>query len=156
MADNVKLDITELDKLIRLFKNDKTVTRVGVLSTTTARSGEGSEQNDNASVGAASEFGTTKTVRRSWLRVPLIENFSQYLEKTELITDSLLAETMKSGKLSGFMRIIGKIAEKVVSDGFQTAGFGKWAMWKNGYTNRTGQILIDTTQLSKSVTSDVK
>ena len=155
MADQVHIDTTILDGLLRTLNQTLPVVRVGVLGNTANRDTLKGGSN-NAEVGAAHEFGTSKLPRRSFLRVPLNEHLSEYIEKAGGYSEDTLKEVISNGSIRPWLEQIAKIAKAVVLDSFHTAGFGKWAPWKGNYSSRTGQILIDTTQLVKSITSDVK
>ena len=113
----------------------------------------------NAEVGAAHEFGSInkKLPKRSWLRTPITEHLMAYLQKSGQLNRETIKQVIEDRSIRKFMKTIGEIAEKVIQDGFSTAGFGKWAQWKSGkYQNNTGQILIDSGRLSRAVNSRVK
>lgn len=152
MADTIEVDLKGLDQLIKSLKGKLPVVRIGILGNGQSRQGTTS----NAAIGAAHEFGTSKLPIRSWLRVPLMDNLNKYLEKSGLFKDDLLKQFIKAGSIIPIMQKIAVVAENVVADGFGSNGFGKWAPWKGNYQSNSGNILDDTGQLKRSVTSDVK
>lgn len=152
MADKVQVDTKELDKIIRLFGMKMPITRVGIIGNNT-RKGTGPS---NADIGAAHEFGSTKVPKRSWLLMPLTSKLQGEVEKSKDLDESSLKEAVKEGSLVRWFKTLGILGEKIIQEAFRTGGFGKWKQWSKGYSNRTGQILVDTQQLRNSVTSDVK
>ncbi len=150
MSD-VKVNTDGLDKLLKALKNAPTV-KVGILGDSATRgSGTGNKVMNNASIGAIHEFG-----RRSFLRVPIAEHIDQRLQEAGLFDKETLNQLLKTGSMKKIMQKVGIIAEGIVSDAFATGGFGKWPGWAPGYTNNTGMILVDTTQLRNSITSQVE
>lgn len=157
MGDGVQLNTTALDGLLRALRQKLPVVRVGILGSTASRtSGEKSNGPNNAEVGAAHEFGTSKMPQRSFLRVPLNDNLNTAVSLAGGYDDDTLKEVIKLGSIKPWLEKIAKVAEGVVLDAFNTAGFGKWKPWSTGYSNTTGTLLVDTTQLRDSITSDVK
>lgn len=144
------LESQPLDRLIRVLSEKLPVARVGVLATGRT------DDSNNAEVGAAHEFGTSTVPQRSFLRMPIMEKFDGELEKSGAFNEDMLKEVVKSGTIRTWMQKIAKIGERIVLDALATGGFGKWKPWKPGYSNQTGQILVDTQQLKNAITSDVK
>lgn len=150
MAESLKID--GLDEILKALKNPPRV-RIGVLGKG-ARPGS---QTDNATIGAAHEFGTATLPRRSFLRVPLADNLGERLENSGILDKTAITrELIETGSVRGFMQVVAITAEEVVQDAFATGGNGKWKQWSNpNYTNNTGMILLDTQQLRESITSEV-
>ena len=74
-----------------------------------------------------------------------------------MFTQDELLEVVKEGTMLPWLKKLAVIGEKIVLEAFATGGDGKWPKWKTkGYKNNTGQILVDTTQLRDSITSDIK
>ena len=153
--NTIQIDVAGLDKLIRIFKQRMPTAKVGILGRTANRKGETSGPT-NADIGAALEFGSSKVPQRSFLRMPLNTYLNEYLEKSKAFDEKTLKEVMKYGNILSWMTKIAVVAEAVVIDAFNSAGFGKWAPWSQNYHNKTGTILVDTTQLRGSITSEVK
>lgn len=151
MASPVTTETQNLDRLIRSLAKTPVI-RVGILGDKDSRSGAA---DSNATVGAAHEFGTSRMPRRSFLLEPLKDQFSKYLEKYNAFDDDTLKEVVKSGSLTIWMKKLAAIAETVVLDAFHNNGFGKWKPWSPGYSNKSGQLLVDTQQLVRSITSEV-
>lgn len=155
MNDPLKVDVVDLNvkKLIQALK-EPAVVRVGILGSKAGRKGK---VPSNAVVGAAHEFGTSIHPRRSFLFDPLREKLQQYVEKSKAFTDDVVKQVIAEKSMIVWLRKLGVIAESVVLDAFATGGFGKWVPWKSKqYKNNTGQLLLDTTQLRNSITSDVR
>lgn len=170
------LNSKSLDGLLKVLKGDMKRVRVGILGGKTTRNdapvdGGSSinatkksgapktnfEVSTNAAVGAIHEFGTDKMPMRSFLRVPIAENLQKRLESSGAFGPDELARVVKETSFLPWLQRIGAVAERIVSDAFDTGGFGKWPKWKTkGYTSNTGQVLVDTQQLRNSITSDVK
>lgn len=154
MADDTELKTQGLDKLIKAFKGKLPVARVGIIGTSeNSRSGGGLT---NAMIGAKHEFGALGMPMRSFLRIPIAENMQSFLGKSGAFTKEVLKDVIKTGSLVPWLTKIGIVGEAIVAEGFASNGFGKWAPWRGSYQSRTGNILVDSTQLKNSITSDVK
>lgn len=177
MSDNddaFTLNTKNLDGMLKALKNNLSRARVGILGGKSIRNNApiagGKSLNaaskapsgkinvtTNAAVGAIHEFGTNNMPQRSFLRVPISENLQKNLESSGAFTDDELKIVVKEASLVPWLQRVAAIAEKIVSDAFDTGGFGKWPKWKTpGYKNNTGQLLVDTQQLRNSITSEVK
>lgn len=148
-------DDRALEQLIKsLGSTNAPVGRIGVLGGKTTRQTVGPT---NAEIGAKHELGLDGMPVRSWLLVPLIDNLQKYLDQSKAFTPKALRTVIKQGSIKPWLEKAMTVAELVVAEGFASGGFGKWAAWKTkGYTNNTGDILVDTKQLRDSVTSEVK
>lgn len=156
MSETVTLKVEGLDKLLKALKAKPPTTRVGILGDKAVRE---KSKSSNADVGAAHEFGAPARgiPQRSFLRVPISEKLSKEMENSGALDKKVLADVIRSGSVLPWMKKIAVLAEGIVSDAFDTAGFGKWKGWKNpNYTNNANQILVDTQQLRNSITSEVK
>lgn len=155
MGENdTDINVKGLEKLAKALKMKPPVARVGILGNSSARK-EGSGPS-NAEIGAAHEFGTSKLPMRSFLRIPISENLNAYLESSGLLDKKAMADVVTQGSLRPWVEKMAIVAEGIVIEGFHTGGFGRWAPWKTpGYENNTGMILVDTTQLRDSITSEV-
>lgn len=165
MSDKVTINLTGLDALAKAFKGKLPVVKIGILGNSDSRTAQvqgldgnfTTESSSNTTIGAAHEYGTTSIPQRSFLRVPLMDHLDKAIEKSGLKKQDYLKEVIKTKSILVWMKQVAIIAEAVVKEGFLTRGYGKWAPWKNpGYSNNTGQVLMDTTQLSKSITTEVK
>lgn len=172
--DAVKLDTRNLDGVLKALKENMSRVRVGILGGKNIRNnvnvGGGRSVNagksspkgkfnvtTNAAVGALHEFGVPgKLPVRSFLRMPISENLGKELENSGAFKEDALRQVVKEKSLLPWLHRIAIVAEKIVSDAFETGGFGKWPKWKGSYTNNTGMVLVDTQQLRKSITSEVK
>lgn len=159
MSEETTLKVDGLEKLLKALKAKPPVARVGILGDKSTRSGGGGGQPTNAEVGAAHEFGAPARglPARSFLRVPISENLQKEMEKSQAFDEQVLSEVIKSGSVLAWMQKIAILAEGIVSDAFDSKGFGKWPSWSSpNYTNNAGQVLVDTKQLRESITSEVK
>lgn len=137
-----------LQKIIKAFKGKPCYARVGILADTNARS----DGQSNAQIGAANEFGSVHVPVRSFLRVPIEENASAYLENSRGFSEDTLKAVVKTASFKPWAEVIGETGLQIVQDAFDTSGFGKWPRDKNGQH----QSLMHTGQLRDSVSFDVK
>ena len=144
------LDNKKLKKLIGAFKGEMPSVRIGVLG-----GGKRSDGSSNAQIGAAHEYGTTTMPARSFLRQPITDEMDKQLYSSGSFDKEQLKQVVREGKITAWVLRIQMIAEKIVKEGFASNGYGKWAKWSPGYSNRTGSILVDSGQLRDSITSEV-
>ena len=155
--DDFTLNIRGLDQLVKALKVKAPVARVGILGDKSVRESDENAGLTNAEVGAAHEFGTTTIPKRSFLLDPIQEHLNSEMEKSGAFDSDVLAQVLKQGTVIPWVKKIASLAEGIVLEAFATGGFGKWRGWKTpGYTNNTGQILVDTKQLRDSISSEVK
>lgn len=150
---DVDLKLDGLQKILKALKRKPPVAKVGILGDRNRADGI-----SNATVGAAHEFGTSKIPMRSFLRIPLTENLNKKLVSTNLLNKDSLNEVIKKKSVVPWLEKIAIIAEGIVAEGFDTAGFGKWAPLKPETMSKkkVKQILVETQQLRNSITSEVK
>ncbi len=90
--DGINVEDERLTQLIKAFGGKIPTIKIGILGKgqlphySELKPGQKPPTNvpTNAEVGAAHEFGTSRTTRRSWLREPLINNLKKFLEKGPL------------------------------------------------------------------------
>lgn len=169
--DAFEMNTKTLDGVLKALKDNMKKVRVGILGGKTVRnqfhiSGGRSvnakngmpkghiEVATNADVGAIHEFGGEKMPQRSFLRMPITEKLQKELENSNAFTEDTLKEVVKQGSFLPWLYDLAALAEKIISDAFDTGGFGKWPKTKT--ENNTGMTLVDTQQLRNSITSDVK
>lgn len=140
------------DGLDRLLKNvsSKLVTKIGIFGGGTREEGEQS----NVEIGASHEFGvfSKNLPRRSFLKDPIS------MKRKELITkaSSIIKDNIdKDGGDKKIFELIGVYGESIVQEAFETGGFGTWQPLSSKTINKKGssQILIDTAQLRRAITS---
>lgn len=171
MSEEISLNTKGLDALLKAFRNPPVV-RVGILGNHNART-EGKKtltfsevqsmskphrmgkSLTNAEIGAIHEFGSATHPQRSFLRVPLTDRLNKELNRSKAFDPEVLRDVIISGTMIPWMKKIAVVAEGIVTGAFGSNGYGKWAPWKPGYQNNTGNILVDTTQLRNSITSTV-
>lgn len=142
-----------LNNFLRMLDAEKLpMAKVGVLGRTDTRK----DQSTNAEIGLRHEFGTDKLPMRSFLRMPLTENFQKYVNKSKGFFDEKLLEKLANEQsLEGLVRILGTIGESIVIDGFDTGGFGRWKPSNMKY-KKVQQTLIESQQLRDSITHEVE
>lgn len=145
------LNTKVLDKILKGFKKPP-VAAVGVMGDHAHRK-EGEET--NASIGARHEFGTDKLPIRSFLRVPLTNKMSEFLEKSGAFDQESLDEIIRTGSLEAWVKKIGVVGEAVVLEAFNTGGFGEWKPSDMTH-KKVHQTLVETQQLRNSITSEVR
>ena len=110
----------------------------------------------NADIGLEAEFGVRSrgVPKRSFLREPIQEKFHSAVVKAQ----KPLTEAMEAMDIKGFYTLLGIVGEGVVQEAFDTRGFGKWApnAQRTIIMKGSDSPLIDSSQLRKSITSDVK
>lgn len=166
-----------LDKLIKALEGELPVVRVGILGASTPRAasmeldevsgesnGVGVSTVTNAEIGLKHEFGGPSTLpngvtislpQRSFLRVPLIENFQSYLVKSKAFDRMTMKQVLKEGTIVKWLVKLGIVGEWVVQDAFESGGFGKWQP-SNMSFKANHQTLIETQQLQRSIISEVE
>ena len=154
------VEITGLDQLLKALNARPPVARVGILGDHALRNGKdhGNGALDNATIGAAHEFGTSTVPKRSFLFVPIAERLDKKIESSGLITEDTTNEVLKQGSVIPWMKEIAIDAEAVVLEAFATGGYGKWFALKPATLARkmNQEILVETQQLRNSITSEVK
>lgn len=148
--DIVAMNTRGLDQLIKATKK-LPVIQIGVLGANDVRE----DGESNAEIGAKHEFGADGMPMRSFLRVPLSDHLSNYLEESGAFDKAALTEVVKLGSFTPWMRKVATTAEAVVLDGFQTGGFGRWRPSIMTF-KKLKMTLIETQQLRDSITSEVK
>jgi len=152
---NVKLNADNLDAIIKALKKaEKSNVVVGILGDHNARA----DGSSNADIGAAHEFGSPARHLpiRSFLREPLTDHLNEYLKKSNLFDKKEFKKVIKEKSIIPWLKKIGIVAEQVVREAFDSGGFGKWPEWRGNYKSATGNILVDSTQLRDSITSEVR
>lgn len=131
------------------------MTRVGIIGKKAYANREESEQT-NADIGIKHEFGvrSENIPKRSFLIEPIRERFEKEVVKHQ----KALTAKMEALDIEGVYELLGIIGEKVVQEAFETGGFGKWKpnALRTIQAKGSDKPLIDTSQLRKSITSDVR
>lgn len=155
------VNVEGLNSLLKALKGPPPQARVGILGGKDARKAAQGEKAvpGNAEIGAAHEYGSpSKGIpQRSFLRVPISDHLQKKMDGSGLFTEDTTKQVINSKSVVPWLKTVAILAEDIVKEAFQTKGFGKWAPWKiPGYTSKTGDILVDTTQLRDSIVSEVK
>ena len=155
MPSNVKVT-SNLKGLEQLQENLKTnlVAKLGIFASDNARSDGGKT---NAEIGAEHEFGVISEgkPRRSFLKDPI------EIKRKELLATAnkvIKANIDKEGGAEKIFELIGIAGEAIVQEAFESGGFGTWQALSQATAAKKGseQILIETSQLRKSVISKVE
>ena len=143
------LNFDGLDKLKAAFDKGQTV-KVGILAAKNARK----EAAGNAEIGVFHEFGSiaNNVPARSWLRMPI----ERPELKTFIASDKIKA-LVSDLKIEEALTLIGLKAEEIINGAFTSGGFGTWAALKPATirAKKSSRVLVDTSQLRRSVTSEV-
>ena len=155
--EQTTLELRGLEQLMKALKPTQApVAKIGILGSSATRNSASNESLTNADIGAQHEFGTSSIPQRSFLRVPIADNLDQEMTKGGLFDQDTLSLVIKQASLKPWLQKVAICAEACVADAFATGGDGKWPAWKQqGYTNNSGQLLVDTGQLRDSITSEV-
>lgn len=151
MSEKISFKTKELDDLIKACSGRLPVAKVGIMG---KNSGRPNGAKTNAEVGATHEFGTEKLPIRSFLRVPITDNFNKYLQKSGAFSEDIIAKIVAEKSLLNFVRTLGFVGVQIVGDAFASGGFGKWKP-SNMKFKKNHQTLVETQQLRNSITSEV-
>jgi len=155
MPSDVKVT-SNLKGLEQLQENLKTnlVAKLGIFADKNAR-GDGALT--NAEIGARHEFGVISEglPRRSFLKDPI------EIKRKELLATAnkvIKANIDKEGGAEKIFELIGIAGEAIVQEAFESGGFGTWQPLAQSTIDAKGseQILIETSQLRKSIISKVE
>ena len=107
--------------------------------------------------GAHHEFGTEKVPQRSFVRLPFIVKQKDMKEYVQKMMNAVFEGKYTTEKALG---LVGKKAENIIIDAFQTGCWGQWpplkeatkrAKAKRVGAKRSDMILVDTTVLESSI-----
>lgn len=158
--DNEKTEVNNknLANLLKAMKQNKVVSKIGILGSHNARSGKGS--NSNATVGAAHEFGAParNLPMRSFLRMPITTKFPKALENAHAFTEDAAKEVLKEGSFRVWIEKASILAVATVLEAFDSNGFGTWQKLEDETLARkkVKQILTETGQLRDSISYEIK
>lgn len=174
MANQTKItaDLSGLEEFLKQFGGEY-VTRVGIIGSAAsephketehinvgnkkyAKKSDKSSGLTNAELGTIHEFGSLSNniPPRSFLRLPLEEKMKDIIDN---MSKGRIQEEFENGDIKKIYQIMGVLAEGVVQEAFATGGFGKWQPIKQSTARQKGSsaILIDSSQLRRSISSDV-
>lgn len=149
MSIEIKYDNNILKALEKALKRIPSV-KVGVFQQNNSRE----DGKTNAEIGVYHEYGTKNLPIRSFLRMPLMNHFNQYLENAGALDEETLKNIVDEKSALQFVAKMGFVAEEVVDDAFNTGGFGEWPSSDMRY-KKNKQTLIETRQLQRSIASEV-
>lgn len=168
---SVKIDMTGLNLLLAAVQ-EKYAVRVGILGSKATQThqrklagglakGGGhtvskiKSPKTNAEIGLDHEKGvkSRNLPRRSWLEIPLLNNLPIYFQKlgSIAIRDILINQKQQS------YNNLGAICVQIITKGFESDGYGKWAPLKAETIANKGsdRVLVDTAQLENSIDFEV-
>ena len=141
-----------LDEILKNVST-KLSARVGIFASDNARD----DGMTNAVIGAKHEFGSLSEglPRRSFLKDPITMKRKELLDTAKKVIKANISE---EGGAKKIFELIGIAGEAIVQEAFESGGFGTWQPISQMTANAKGssQILIDSSQLRKAVTSTVK
>lgn len=116
-----RMDITKMKDLYESLKHRPSV-QVGVFQQKTTRKEPGLT---NATLAAIHEYGAPEhgLPARSILKEPLKDHAKEIMASIKGKADMIV----KASNLKSLWSLVGIAAEKVISQAFDTGGFGKWA-----------------------------
>lgn len=169
MSEGVELDTSGLDRLIAALGKPAPEVKIGILADsprsggklTNAQVGEFHEQGTKrrkkgvVQHGIEQEVGTDLLPVRSFLRVPLSLYWGKRMEAAGMMSEAAFKAIIEAGSFRAWANRAAVIGEGIVSDAFDTGGFGQWPASKMK-RKKVHQTLVETQQLRNSVSSEVK
>lgn len=146
------INLQKINALINSLQKTPKV-KIGILSNKTRKD----SNLDNATIGLVHEFGSSNVPRRSFLRMPIMDNLEKNLEASKAFTDKSMDKVLASGSFEPFMKNVGVIGVATVLDAFATGGDGKWEPLnpKTMQQKKIKQILVESQQLRNSIDFEV-
>lgn len=148
MSDETTLDTRKLQELLKAIKGNKSMARVGILASGAARGGNGP---NNATIGAYQEFGTSTIPSRSFLLMPLVLFMKKKLAGAKGFDEATYKKVLETKSTVPWMEKIGKIAVELITEAFDTAGFGMWQPDRSP----KHPPLVESGRLRDSISSEV-
>lgn len=143
-------DLGGLEDLAKEAKNY--VARVGVLGDNARNDSEVG----NAEIGVIHEFGSESNniPPRSFLRMPMEEKRDDIMRA---LSSGAAKEAIEKKDWRKLLKQVGVAGEIAVQQAFASGGFGQWPINAKSTVRSKGSSapLIDTSQLRRSITSDV-
>lgn len=156
MKSGVEYDLSRLQNFVDEL-NAKSYLKIGILGAKDKRKSK--EGVTNAQIGLVHEFGrlTSKPIisSRSFLRMPLMMKSEKIIGNVMKVGEQNLVEGGKEKAL----KIIGVACVEIISEAFETRGFGTWQALKDSTVRqkiqKNTQPLVNTRQLQKAVSYQV-
>ena len=150
---DVEINLKGLETLEKELSQDYAV-EIGILGSDAFKERDDIHET-NAFIGAVHEFGSLERniPARSFLKMPLETKLPEEIKKGS----ESFVEYAAKGRLELWYSKLGLKAEKIIDDAFETGGFGTWDELKEKTIRRkkSSKILVDTSQLRSSITSEV-
>jgi len=149
------------DDLVKALVSNKYQVKIGILGDKNVRDpAKGDGGTSNATIGAAHEFGSAHLPIRSFLRMPMTEEFPKKLEASGILDNDALEQAIKDKSFRQVIKKIAVMGVATVLEAFDTGGFGKWPalsparLAQRAKKNQGAQILVvaDSHQLRDSIT----
>ena len=148
-------NMKEIEKVIKTLKDNNVKVRIGIVGESQRNEEETGDAPTNATISLWAEMGTENSPARSWLRMPLAEKLFDNLKNSGFFNDKTFRKVVKERSFVKFGKKMGVVAEETIQQAFDTDGFGKWP--KSDMSNKkVQQTLVETQQLRRAVTSEVK
>lgn len=144
-----------LKDIIRALGESSPTAKVGILGSGKAARTKGDSWVSNAEIGIKHEFGDETVPMRSFLRMPISKKLQKYLDDSKFFGSDSIKLIVTEKNLLSWVKKIAVLAEAIVSDAFDTGGFGEWKP-SNMKNKKNQQTLVETQQLRNSITSEVK
>lgn len=167
----VKADLTEMYKLMRMLKEGYTV-RIGIIGSKATQQHKGSELT-NAEIGTFHEFGTSRMPQRSFLVMPISTKLNFNQDEMKEMKKFLFKQLFLKKAPEEFYKGLLSKALEAVNNCFATGGFGEWKpLAASTYARRSAKlpkrvtkrsltywynhpILTDTGQLRRSISGKI-
>ena len=144
-----------LNDLIKAFKTKPKI-RVGVLVAKNARN-ESDDTSDNVKIGAIHEFGQGNMPQRSFLRMPMVMELENKLNKSGVFDEKALKDVIADKSLMPWAQKVGAVGVDTVLEAFATGGFGQWPKSNMSRKSKKNKMtLVENGYLRDSIGWDVK
>lgn len=154
----IKTDISQLQEMIRKLGSGYAA-RVGLIGGKAGQKHKakpGEAPLTNVEIGVVQELGseTRHIPARSFLRMPIEVNKKEIVR---FVGGTKMKGLIMDGKIKEAFTLLGIFGEKIVQEGFETRGFGRWVPNAQRTIDEKGSDspLIDEGQLRRAVSSDV-
>ena len=171
----VKADLTEMYKLMKMLKTDYTV-RIGIIGSSAEKTHDEESGKTNAEIGTFHEFGSRDgkhPPKRSFLAMPINTKLNFNQEEMKDMRKFLFKQLFIKKAPMDFYKALMSKALEIVNNAFATGGFGEWKpLASRTYARRSAKlpkrvtkrsltywfnhpILTDTGQLRRSISGKI-
>lgn len=155
MSKDVRLDMKGLLQLKKALEKTNKRVRIGILGGDASEKHGDDKNLTNAQVGAFHELDgeRKKLPRRSFLEVPITDNFNRYLARSAVMTPAFMKQVIQSGNMDPLYRVMSVVGLAIVAKAFSNGGFGKWKP-SDMRRKKVHQTLVETGSLSRAIDTD--